>query len=79
MTDVTVRFPRELAAVVQDALDDQAAAHAVDALNMRDGSAMQDRLMRKATLCAQATRLVTLARASQDEDSGIGPLTRSAA
>ena len=78
MTDVTVHLPRELAAAAQDALLDQAAAHSRDAHAMRAGSDGQRLAAERATLVSQAARLVTLARARQDEDSGIGPLTRSA-
>ena len=75
---VNVYFPRELAAVALDALLDQAAAYSRDAHAMRAGSNGQRLAAERATLCTQAARLVTLARASQDEDSGIGPLVREA-
>jgi hypothetical protein len=59
------------ALIVQDALSDLKAAHLTDANAFAPGSPVYQRAIDKATSAAQVLRQLQLARARDDEDSGL--------
>jgi len=76
---VTLSLWREQAAILQDILTDARAAATRAILDHPEGSPERARAGIKAVEVGQVLHALTVARAEQDEDSGIGPLHRSVA